>query len=110
MLPPGLRSAFEFRHASWHDAEVFSLLEKRNAALCVAESEKMAAPVVATAEYGYLRLRREDYGEGDIVRWAGVVREQVAKWKDVFVYYKHEEKGSGPQFALQLMKALAGPA
>ena len=104
-MPRPLRAAFEFRHPSWHDPDVFALLEKKNVALCIAESEKLATPVVATADYGYLRLRREDYGESDIVRWAAVIAEHREKWKDVFVYYKHEEKGSGPEFARQLMNA-----
>ncbi len=109
LLPASLRAAFEFRHPSWHDPEIFSLLEKRNAALCIAESDKMTAPVVATADYGYLRLRREDYGEQDVARWAAVLAAHRDRWKDVFVYYKHEEKGAGPQFARQLMAAIAAP-
>jgi uncharacterized protein YecE (DUF72 family) len=106
LLPPGFRSAFEFRHPSWHDPEIFALLENRDAALCIAESDKLAAPVVATAGYGYLRLRREDYIGKDIERWAGVIAEYSARWKDIFVYYKHEEKGMGPMLARQLMDAL----
>ena len=105
-LPPGFRSAFEFRHPSWHDPEIFALLEAGNAALCIAESEKIAAPVVATADYGYLRLRREDYEDKDIARWAAVIADHAARWKDVFVYYKHEEKGMGPKLARQLIDHL----
>jgi len=105
-MPRSLRAAFEFRHPSWHEPEVFALLEKKNVALCIAESEKLAAPVVATADYGYLRLRREDYAESDITRWAAVIEEHREKWKDVFVYYKHEEKGMGPKLALQLITAV----
>ena len=58
-----MRVAFEFRHESWLDEEVFALLRERNVALCIAETEKLATPTIVTADYGYLRLRREDYSE-----------------------------------------------
>src|SRR6185436_18838071 len=62
-LPPGLRAALEFRHASWFDPEVYEVLRGRGAALCLAESEDLATPVEETSAWGYLRLRRQDYGE-----------------------------------------------
>ncbi len=58
---PAMRAAFEFRHESWLDETIFALLRERNVALCIAETEKLTAPTVVTADYGYLRLRREDY-------------------------------------------------
>ena len=69
-FPAGMRAAFEFRHASWFDDEIFAQLRANNVALCVAESEKLSAPIVATADFGYLRLRREDYTTDDVARWA----------------------------------------
>ena len=69
-VPDGMRCAFEFRDPSWFDDTIFELLKTRNLALCIAESEKLATPIVATADYGYLRLRREDYQEADVARWA----------------------------------------
>ncbi len=73
-VPEGMRCAFEFRDASWFNDEIYALLKAKNLALCIAESEKLATPEVATADYGYLRLRREDYQEADVVRWAEVVK------------------------------------
>lgn len=104
-LPPTMRAAFEFRHESWLDDETFALLRARNAALCLAESEKLSTPAVATADFGYLRLRREDYQESDIARWAEVIRANNS-WSEVFVYFKHEESGVGPRFAGQLLQLL----
>ena len=113
-LPPGCCAAFEFRHASWMDAEVFARLRARNVALCVADSEKFSTPVEVTASYGYFRLRDEGYTPDDLRRWAGVIRSSTAACSDVFVYFKHEEAGKGPQFARILLQALAqehgGPA
>ena len=100
-LPSGMRAAFEFRHDSWFDDEVFAALKQRNAALCIADSAKLSTPVVATADYGYLRLRREDYTSADIARWAETVGAQQAGWSDAFVYFKHEESGIGPKFAAE---------
>src|SRR5438132_561022 len=103
---PSMRAAFEFRHESWFDDEIFGLLKSRNIALCIAETENMATPTTATADYGYLRLRREDYEKIDIERWAKLVREQNNRWSDAFVYFKHEEAGIGPKLAKQMMELL----
>jgi len=101
-----MRAAFEFRHESWFDEEIFEILKARNVALCIADTEKLETPKVATANYGYLRLRREDYKEIDIERWAKFLREQESKWCDAFVYFKHEEAGIGPKLARQMMELL----
>jgi uncharacterized protein YecE (DUF72 family) len=106
-LPSTVRAAFEFRHASWHVPEVFERLQRHNAALCVAESEKLATPVVMTADFGYFRLRDEGYTADDLRGWAERLREQQAGARDIFVYFKHEEAGKGPEFAKELMRLLA---
>jgi uncharacterized protein YecE (DUF72 family) len=106
-LPPGTCAAFEFRHASWMDAEVFARLKARNLALCVADSEKFSTPVEITADYGYFRLRDEGYTPADLARWAAAIRAATAHCRDVFVYFKHEEAGKGPQFARRLLDAFS---
>jgi uncharacterized protein YecE (DUF72 family) len=108
-VPDGMRCAFEFRDPAWFSDDVYELLRRKNAALCVADSEKVATPDVATADYGYLRLRREDYQDADIARWAEAVRARSAQWSDAFVYFKHEESGIGPKFAKQMIDLLAAP-
>ena len=84
------------------DEEIFELLRQSNVALCIADTEKLAAPTVVTADYGYLRLRREDYTEDVVTRWAKFVMEQEANWRDAFVYFKHEDSAAGPKFAKQM--------
>jgi uncharacterized protein YecE (DUF72 family) len=108
MLPPGLLAAFEFRHKSWMEADVFSRLQARGLALCVADSENFTTPVEITAGYAYFRLRDEGYQPADIERWAQVIREKTAGCSEVFVYFKHEEAGIGTEFAKQLIKNLSG--
>lgn len=107
-LPERIRAAFEFRNASWLDAEVYARLRARNLALCVADSEKLTTPMEITADYGYFRLRDEGYSPDDIARWAGSIRDKTARCSEVFVYFKHEESGKGPEFA-RLFLAAWGP-
>jgi uncharacterized protein YecE (DUF72 family) len=105
-LPPKVCAAFEFRHQSWLDDEVFARLAARNIALCVADSGKMSTPVRVTADYAYFRLRDEGYSRGDITKWGETIAREGAACKDVFVYFKHEDEGKGPEFARLLMDAL----
>src|SRR5438067_13887368 len=95
-----MRAAFEFRHESWFDEEVFDLLKTSKAALCIADSEKLTAPKVSTANWGYLRLSREDYSKIDIEHGAEFGRAQRASY-DVFIYFNHDEAGIGPKLAAQ---------
>ena len=105
-FPPRVRAAFEFRHASWLDEEVYARLRARTLALCVADSEKLSTPVEITADYGYFRLRDEGYTADDIARWADVIQAKAGACGEVFVYFKHEESGKGPEFGRMLMERL----
>jgi len=105
-FPPKVCAAFEFRHASWLDDEVFARLRARNLALCVADSEKLSTPVAVTASYAYFRLRDEGYTPDDIARWAETIAARTAHCDDVYVYFKHEEAGKGPEFGRLLVERL----
>jgi uncharacterized protein YecE (DUF72 family) len=105
-LPPRLVAAFEFRHPSWFDDEVFGRLAARNIGLCVADSEKLSTPVQVTADYAYFRLRDEGYRPDDIAAWARRIADVTSGCRDVFVYFKHEEEGKGPEFAARLRAEL----
>ncbi len=106
LLPPQSRAAFEFRHASWFDDEVFALLHAHQAALCIAEAEgELDVPVVATADWGYLRLRRQTMAIRNCRRGPQRVRQQ--HWQDAFVFFKHEEAGRGPQLAQRFIELAA---
>jgi uncharacterized protein YecE (DUF72 family) len=97
---PEARPALEFRHASWFEPDVFGVLERHGAALCVAEADELATPLVATATWGYLRLRRAEYTERELVAWAERIAAQP--WRETFVFFKHEDEGEGPRFAERL--------
>ena len=107
-LPSRACAAFEFRHPSWFDDDVLGVLAARNLALCVADSEKLSTPVRVTADYAYFRLRDEGYTPDDIKRWAETIARETSGCKDVYVYFKHEEEGKGPEFGKLLMEHLQG--
>ncbi len=101
LLPPASRAAFEFRHESWFTDDVFEALKAEGAALCIAEDEDLATPLQPTAGWGYLRLRRQDYDEKALADWAKKVAGQP--WDETFVFFKHEDGGTGPKLATRFM-------
>ena len=105
ILPRRLKVAFEFRHASWFDDEIYGMLRRHKAALCIAESEDLKTPAISTAKFGYLRLRREDYTRAKLKEWAKFIGRQ-AQWSEAYIYFKHEKRAVGPKFAKQMQALL----
>jgi uncharacterized protein YecE (DUF72 family) len=102
-LPAETRAAFEFRHESWFDDEVLGLLRAKDCALVVSDTDdKPLSEIINTASWGYLRLRRTAYNETDLKEWLKRVTSQ--KWKDAFVFFKHEDEGTGPKLAAQFLE------
>jgi len=107
VLPMG-RYAFEFRHASWFEEKVLQRLRDVGVALCISEGEELDTPKVATGPFLYLRLRKEDYGDGELADWRAWIAGQLEEGRDAFVYLKHDEKGVSPERALRLLQGLPG--
>ena len=106
LLPEGHRAAFEFRHDSWFDDDVYVLLKTAGAALCLSEREdSLPPPLVETASWGYVRLRLETYSDADLAAWAE--RLAATQWQEVHAYFMHEP--TAPGYAAALL-ALAGSA
>jgi uncharacterized protein YecE (DUF72 family) len=103
-LPTGLRPVVEFRHASWLSDDTYDVLKRFGVALCIADSEDHTTPLEVTTSFGYLRLRRTDYDEAAVRDW--VTRVAATGWKEVFVYFKHEDQGTGPAYAKQYVALL----
>lgn len=102
-LPVDRRFTFEFRHESWWDEDVFSVLRDRDIAMCISQSAELHCPVVSTASWGYLRLHKLDYDSAALAEWAQRVAAQG--WSDAYVYLKHDEgEGSGPPAVEGFMK------
>lgn len=103
-LPPDLRVAFEFRHPSWFADDVYALLRGRDAALCIVDTEEGTTADVATASWGYVRLRDRAYTEAELEVWATSLAR--TDWCEAFAYFKHEDSGLGPALAAQLVARL----
>ncbi len=103
-LPTDIRTTFEFRNVSWLTDEVYRLLEKHRVALCLAESEKFEVPQVATSDFVYARLRKEEYSPADRREIADRARQQLTAGRDAFVFFKHEDTPAGALYAEELQK------
>jgi uncharacterized protein YecE (DUF72 family) len=105
LLPAENAVAFEFRHETWFDDEVYAALRARGVALCAADTDESGAegaPIVSTATFGYLRLRRAEYSDSDLQTWAERIRGQA--WERAFVFFKHEDAGKGPAMAARFRR------
>lgn len=111
LLPRGGRHALEFRHPSWYAPDALVALADAGAALCVVDADDGEPALLATARFGYLRLRRAEYDAAALARWADAVRAQ--RWDDAYVFFKHEDEARGPEHALRFQaaaEAAAAPA
>ena len=99
LLPRGWRSAFEFRHSSWLDDDIYETLRARDAALCIADHDDFLTPALRTATWGYARLHRLTYDDASLREWRA--RLEGLGFEELFVFFKHDETaGSGPSAAL----------
>jgi uncharacterized protein YecE (DUF72 family) len=105
--PRRIPLTIEFRHGSWFADRIFTALAAHGVALCIAETEELATPVVATASWGYLRLRRLDYDGRRSAAWARRIRAQP--WSEAFAFFRHEDRALGTGFAAELARRLAEP-
>jgi uncharacterized protein YecE (DUF72 family) len=106
VLPEGHRAALELRHESWFDDEVLNALHSKGAALVCSDTDDVEGKLVETAPWGYLRLRRTEYDEKSLAKWAERVRS--LSWTDAWVFFKHEEEGLGPRLAARFGELFAG--
>jgi len=103
MRPTAFRFAFEARHASWYTDETYEVLRKHQTALCLAETEKDTPPDVLTADFTYVRLRKEEYTPKEIQAWKKRFDDWKAQGVQVFAYFKHEDSGTAPKYAKKLL-------
>jgi uncharacterized protein YecE (DUF72 family) len=100
LLPSGQQVAFEFRNDSWQDDEVYETLRSRGAILCVTDTDEGDTPFVATADRGYVRLRRTHYDDADLRAWADQIAAKALP--RTYVYFMHEDEALGTRFAKRL--------
>jgi uncharacterized protein YecE (DUF72 family) len=101
MLPQGHRAAVEFRNDAWFDDEVYAALRDVGAVLCMSEREDGSPPpLVETANWGYVRLRLEEYSDDALHAWAQ--RLAATGWSEIYAFFMHEP--SAPPYAQALMR------
>jgi uncharacterized protein YecE (DUF72 family) len=105
--PCRFRIAFEFRHVSWFEPAIYRLLERNNAALCVAESDELETPDVATADFSCYRRRKTEYTDQELAEITAGLRGRAQRG-DVFAYFKHEEEPTGAVWAAKVLAAVRG--
>jgi uncharacterized protein YecE (DUF72 family) len=100
------RLAFEFRHDSWFDDELFGLLRRYSTAFGVVEKEEDGkggdSPREVTGSFVYMRLRKGAYTPEEMQDWAGWIRSQSVP---VFCYLKHDDLA--PVLARDFVRVLA---
>jgi uncharacterized protein YecE (DUF72 family) len=111
-LPRQWAAAMEFRHPSWFDEAVYDALRQRNVALVAVDEDQAdgpGSPLVPTATWGYLRLRRITYDTAALQAW--VTRIRANSWSDAYVFLKHEDGSpTGPAAAAEMGEILRQPA
>ncbi|MEO8601167.1 MAG: DUF72 domain-containing protein [bacterium] len=107
-MPEGFRVAFEFRNQTWFADDVYETLRRFGVALCIVETPERSVPFERTAEFGYFRLRQPEYSDAELAECAARIQAAATEWRDVFIYFKHEQDGQGPILATRLRALLEG--
>lgn len=107
LVPRAIRVAFEFRHESWFASDALDVLRRRNAALCIAETDDFQTPEVLTADFAYYRLRRSEYSASARQKIAAEMVEHASQLRDVYAFFKHEENPDSPNWAREVLQTAA---
>jgi uncharacterized protein YecE (DUF72 family) len=106
VLPRGLKSTFEFRHESWFIPDIYALLRKHEAALCIHDADDHTTPLELTSGFTYVRLRRSEYDADQRRQWQDRLRTWADNGIEVFAYIKHEDNPNAPLIALEFAEDL----
>jgi uncharacterized protein YecE (DUF72 family) len=104
LLPRDLRFAFEFRHPSWLNDDIYKLLGDHNVCLCQAESERLEIPHIITADFVYFRLRKPEYTPDDLAEIEARCVALLDSGRNLFVFFKHEDTPEGALHAEDLLR------
>jgi len=112
-LPKKRRNVIEFRHRSWLDEEIFTLLKKFNVAHCVVSMPDFPKVVRATADFVYIRMHggsslyRSNYSPAELKQCAGWIKKFLKEGLDTYVYFNNDAYGYAVKNAMALKKMLA---
>jgi len=112
LLPQGMRHVFEFRHESWLDEEVFEILHKYNVGLCIFDMPDASCPLVATADFAYVRFHGSTglywscYSDDELAMWAERLAELTANLKAIYIYFNNDAEAFAVKNAITLRSYL----
>ncbi len=107
-LDRGLKHVFEFRHQSWLDDSVFEILRRYNVGLCVFDMPSFTCPVVATADFAYVRFHGSTglywscYSDEELADWAKRLVELAVNLKAVYIYFNNDAEAFAVRNAITL--------
>jgi uncharacterized protein YecE (DUF72 family) len=108
ILPRGMKHVFEFRHKSWLDKGVFEILRRHNAGLCVFDMPGLSCPLVATADFAYIRfhgsaaLYSSCYSDEELSAWAEKLSSLAPEVKVVYIYFNNDTEAFAVRNAVTL--------
>ena len=104
LVPRAFRVAFEFRHESWFTDEIYAVLNRSRAALCIAETDDFHTPRVFTADFAYFRMRKSNYSTAARKKIVASLRSDSARLRDVYAFFKHEENPKSPNWVSEVLQ------
>jgi len=111
-LPQEFKHVFEFRHQSWLDDKVFETLHKYNISLCVFDMPSLICPLVATADFAYIRFHGSTglywscYSDEELADWVKKLANLTANLKAVYVYFNNDAEAFAVRNAITLRSYL----
>jgi len=114
ILPRGLKHVVEFRHESWLDEGVFEILRQYNTGLCVFDMPSLRCPLVATADFAYIRFHGSEglyyscYSDDELADWAKRLADLATSLKAVYIYFNNDAEAFAVRNAITLRGYLRG--
>ncbi len=111
-ISKNIRQAFEFRHQSWFNDDIYKILKKYNFAFCISHSEFWPSKEIISADYIYLRfhgpgaLYASKYSKKELEIWAKKIKKLYKGNKDVYVYFNNDVGAAAVENAMELKKIL----
>jgi len=107
-LPRGMKHVVEFRHQSWLEEAVFEILHRYNVGLCVFDMPSLSCPVVAPADFVYVRFHGSTglyfscYSDEELANWAKRLTDLAGSLKEIYVYFNNDAEAFAVRNALTL--------
>ena len=111
-LPQGMKHVFEFRHQSWLEDKVFQILHKHNVGFCVFDMPSISCPLVATADFAYVRFHGSTglyyscYSDEELADWAKRLANLAQNLKAIYIYFNNDAEAFAVRNAITLRRYL----